>query len=317
MTADATTADAERAETDDLPETVPGEARYRTVAGRRFHVVEAGPSDGELVVMLHGFPEFWYGWHHQIAPLAEAGYRVVVPDQRGYNRSAKPRAVSAYRIDRLAEDVAGLINTYDRESAHVVGHDWGGVVAWWLAIHDPDRVTRLVTANAPHPTVIRRTLSRDPGQLARSSYALAFQLPVVPEITSRAFDWRLPRRMMRRTAMPGTFDAADFRRYRAAWERDGAFTTMLNWYRANGRSRPNPETDEVSVPTRVIWGAGDRFLARKMAHDSLAHCRDGRITVLEEATHWLQHDVPVKVSDAILDELGGTAGSRAVRSRPD
>jgi pimeloyl-ACP methyl ester carboxylesterase len=317
MSADTTPRASGDAETDDLPDGVPGEARYRTVGGRRFHVVEAGPPDGELVVLLHGFPEFWYGWRDQIAPVVEAGYRVAVPDQRGYNRSAKPRSVSAYRIHNLAADVSGLIEAYDRDSAHVVGHDWGGVVGWWLAIHDPERVDRLVTANAPHPTVIRRTLRRDPAQLARTSYALAFQLPALPEAASRAFGWRLPRTMMRRTAMPGTFDAADFRRYRAAWERDGAFTTMLHWYRANGRSVPRPEADEVEVPTRVIWGAGDRFLHQRMAHDSLDYCSDGRLTLLEEGTHWLQHDVPVKVADAILDELGGIAGNRNSLRRPD
>ncbi|MFB6242823.1 MAG: alpha/beta fold hydrolase, partial [Halobaculum sp.] len=304
-------------ETDDLPAGVPGETRYRTVDGRQFHVVEAGPERGELVVMLHGFPEFWYGWRDQIAPVAEAGYRVVVPDQRGYNRSAKPDRVADYRIDQLAADVIGLIDAYDRETAAVVGHDWGGVVGWWLALHHPSRVRRLVVANAPHPTVIRQTLRRDPTQLARTSYAFAFQLPVVPERVSRAFGWRLPRTMMRRTAMPGSFDREDFRRYRAAWERDGAFTTMLHWYRANGRSRPEPSTDRVDVPTRVVWGAGDKFLESRMAHDSLDYCTDGRITRLEEATHWLQHDVPVKVADAILDELGGPGGSRRARQRPD
>jgi pimeloyl-ACP methyl ester carboxylesterase len=303
--------------TGDLPTGVPGDARYRTVDGRRFHVVEAGPETGELVVLLHGFPEFWYGWRDQIAPLADAGYRVLVPDQRGYNRSTKPESVSSYRIDRLAEDVSGLIESVGRDSAHVVGHDWGGVVGWWLALHNPESVERLVTANAPHPTVIRRTLSRDPAQAARTSYALAFQLPAVPEAVSRAFDWRLPTTMMRRTAMPGSFDAQDFRRYRAAWERDSAFTTMLHWYRANGRSRPDPETDDVTVPTRVIWGAEDRFLKTQLAHDSLDFCADGRLTLLSEATHWCQHDVPVKVSDAILDELGGPGGSRAARRRPD
>ena len=288
-------------ETDDLPSHVPGTTRYRTVNGRRFHLVEAGPESGELVVLLHGFPEFWWGWHAQIGPLARAGYRVVVPDQRGYNRSAAPDTVSAYRIERLASDVTGLIDAYDRESAAVVGHDWGGVVGWWVTLHSPERVRRLVTANGPHPTVIRRTLSRDPGQLARTSYAFAFQLPAIPEAVTRAFDWRLPVRMMRRTSLPGTFDTTDFDRFRGAWDR--SFSTMLDWYRANGRSRPVPETDTVTVPTRVIWGASDRFLQQSMAFDSLDYCTDGRSTVLEDATHWLHHEYPDDVTDAILAEL--------------
>ena len=290
------------ADDDSLPADVPGERRSVTVDGRRFHLIDAGPADGELVLLLHGFPEFWYGWRDQIGPLARAGYRVLVPDQRGYNRSAKPDAVSAYRIDRLASDVTGLIDAHDRETAAIVGHDWGGVVGWWLAIHEQRRVRRLVACNAPHPTVIRRRLRTDPGQLLRSSYAVAFQLPTVPEALSRAFDWRLPVRRMRRTSLPGTFDAAEFDRYRTAWDR--SFTTMLHWYRAAARSRPRPETDEVDVPTRVIWGASDTFLPHAMAFDSLELCTDGRSTTLEDATHWLQHEFPVRVADAILDELG-------------
>ncbi|MFB6193510.1 MAG: alpha/beta fold hydrolase, partial [Halobaculum sp.] len=284
-----------------LPSDVPGDRRYVTVDGRRFHLIEAGPADGNLVVCLHGFPEFWYGWRDQIGPLARAGYRVVVPDQRGYNRSAKPDAVSAYRIERLADDVIGLIEAYDHESAAVVGHDWGGVVGWWLAIHQPERVARLVTCNGPHPTVIRRRLRTDPGQLLRSYYAVAFQLPAVPEAVSRAFDWRLPVRQMRRTSLPGTFDAAEFDRYRAAWRR--SFSSMLDWYRAAARYRPRPETNEVRVPTRVIWGASDATLPHAMAFDSLDFCVDGRSTTLEDATHWLQHEYPARVADAILDEL--------------
>ncbi len=286
---------------DRLPPDVPGEARYVSVAGRQFHVVAAGPTDGELVVLLHGFPEYWYGWHEQVRPLAEAGYRVVVPDLRGYNRSAAPSAVSAYRIDRLASDVVGLIGSFDRESATLVGHDWGGVIGWWLAIHEPERVTRLVACNAPHPTVIRQTLKRDPTQLARSSYAVAFQLPAVPEAVASAFDWRLATSMLRRSSLPGTFDGRDLDRYRTAWNR--SFSSMLDWYRANGRSRPVPESNVVSVPTRVVWGASDQFLDTQMAFDSLDLCADGRLTKLDEATHWCHHEFPARVTEAIKAEL--------------
>lgn len=287
--------------TDRLPPDVPGETRYVSVDGRRFHVVTAGPTDGELVLLLHGFPEYWYGWHEQVRPLTEAGYRVVVPDLRGYNRSAAPTAVSAYRIGRLADDVTGLIGAFDRESAAIAGHDWGGVIGWWLAIHDPDRVDRLVAVNAPHPTVIRQTLKRDPAQLARTSYAFAFQLPAVPEALAEAFDWRLATSMMRRSSLPGTFDETDFDRYRTAWNR--SFSTMLDWYRANGRSRPVPDSNPVDVPTRVVWGAEDRFLDTRMAFDSLDFCADGRLTTLDDATHWCHHEFPTRVTDAIRAEL--------------
>ncbi|QLG27701.1 alpha/beta hydrolase [Halorarum halophilum] len=289
--------------TDELPPDVPGEARFVEANGRRFHVVEAGPDDGDLLLLLHGFPEFWYGWHHQIRPLANAGYHVVVPDQRGYNRSEKPAEVSNYRMEYLAADVLGFVDAYGAETAALVGHDWGGVVGWWVAIHHPDRLSEFVAVNAPHPTVTRDTLRGDPEQLLRSSYAMFFQLPVLPEAASRALNWRLPTRMMRESAMPGTFSAADFDRYRAAWSRPGAFTAMLNWYRAAARERARPETRRVTVPTRVIWGSGDQFLKRRMAHDSLAYCVDGRFSLVDEATHWVQHEQPVTVTDLILDEL--------------
>ena len=298
----ATTLSAAR-EPDDLPAGVPGESTFVDANGRTFHVVEAGPETGDLVVLLHGFPEFWYGWREAIRPLVGAGYRVVVPDQRGYNRSERPGSVSAYRIEALSADVLGLIDAYDREEAALVGHDWGGVVGWWTALHDPDRLSAFLPVNAPHPTVIRRTLAGDPTQLLRSSYAAFFQLPRIPEAVVRAGDWRLPVTMMRESSMPGTFSTADFDRYRAAWGREGAFTAMLNWYRAAARSRPVPETDRVEVPTRLIWGAHDQFLKRRMAHDSVDHCADGRMTTFPEATHWVQHEQPAKVADAILDEL--------------
>ncbi|MFC7070855.1 alpha/beta fold hydrolase [Halobaculum lipolyticum] len=290
-------------EPDDVPADVPGESTFVEANGRTFHAVEAGPANGELVLLLHGFPEFWYGWRDQIRPLVDEGYRVVVPDQRGYNRSERPGRVADYRIEELAADVTGLIDAYDRDTAAVVGHDWGGVVGWWTAIHAAERLSSFVAINAPHPTVIRRTLSGDPAQLLRSGYALFFQVPKLPEAVVRAANWRLPTTMMRESSMPGTFSTADFDRYREAWGREGAFTAMLNWYRASGRHRPVPETDEVTVPTRVIWGVHDQFLKRRMAYDSVDYCTDGRLTTFQEATHWVQHEQPIKVADVVVDEL--------------
>ncbi len=208
-----------------------------------------------------------------------------------------------YDLGALAADVTGFIDAYGRETAALVGHDSGGVVGWWVAIHHPERLSAFVAANAPHPTVIRDTLRSDPEQLLKSSYAAFFPLPALPEVVSRALNWRLPTRMMRASAMPGTFSTADFDRYRAAWSRPGAFTAMLNWYRAAARERPKPNSPRVSVPTRIIWGTGDGFLKTRMAHDSLAYCADGRFSHVDEATHRVQHEQPVAVADLILDEL--------------
>lgn len=297
---------------------VPAESTFVDADGTRLHVVLAGPPDGPPVVLLHGFPECWYGWHRQIRPLAEAGYRVVVPDQRGYNLSAKPDGVGAYRVDRLAADVVALVERFGESDvggagpgtdgwtgprARLVGHDWGALVAWWVALHRPDAVERLCAVNVPHPTAFRRTLLRDPGQMLRSSYALFFQLPHLPEALASAGDWTLLARSMRRTSRSGTFDGADFERYRRAWSVPGAYSAMLNWYRAAARRPARPRRERVTPPTLVLWGTDDAFLKASMARDSVGFCDRGRLETLD-ATHWVQHERPERVSALLTEFLG-------------
>lgn len=288
-----------------LPAEIPGESTTVETNGVRLHAIEAGPEDGPLVLLLHGFPEFWYGWREQLRPLADAGYRVVVPDQRGYNLSDKPPNVLAYRIDELAADVVGLVDAFDRERAAVVGHDWGAAVGWWVALHHPERVERLCAVNVPHPSVMWRTLRRSWDQRVRSAYALAFQLPRLPEFAMSRRDWQPVVQAMRESARPGTFSEADFERYRRAWNRPSAFRSMLNWYRAAGRERPRPRARRVTVPTLVVWGAHDQFLKRSMARPSVDLCDDGRLVMLENATHWVQHEEPARVADELNEFLSG------------
>jgi pimeloyl-ACP methyl ester carboxylesterase len=272
--------------------------------GIRLHAACAGPEDGPLVILLHGFPEFWYGWRHQIGPLAEAGYRVLAPDQRGYNKSDKPAGVASYALDRLVADVVGLIDATGRRTATVVGHDWGGVVAWWLALRHADRLERIVVLNAPHPEAYRRSLLRHPLQMLRSWYILAFQIPGLPEIGLRRRNWRALERALRRTSRPGTFGAADFEHYRRAWSEPGAITAMIHWYRAGLRAHPRlPEDVRIRVPTLLIWGAQDGFLDRRLARPSVDLCDDGRLGLIEEATHWVQHEEPGRVNRLLLDAL--------------
>ncbi|WP_435124608.1 alpha/beta fold hydrolase [Halobaculum sp. D14] len=287
----------------DLPDDVPGESRFVEANGRRFHAVEAGPTRGDLVVLLHGFPEFWYAWRDLLRPLADAGHHVVALDQRGYNRSEKPSAVRDYHVDRLAADVAGVVDAYGREEAALVGHDWGGLVAWWVALHSPDRVSALVAANAPHPRVFRDALTSDPVQLLRQSYAAFFQLPALPEAACRALNWRLLTWLLRWSSLPGTFSDRALSRYRDAWSRPAALRSMLHWYRAAARYRPTPDADRVTVPTRVVWGGRDRVLPKRLAYESADRCDDARLTTFDDATHWVHHERPVDVADAVLDEL--------------
>ena len=278
--------------------------RHRTIAtnGVRLHAVEAGPEDGPLLILLHGFPEFWYGWRHQIGPLAEAGFRVLVPDQRGYNRSDKPPGLSAYRLATLALDVVGLIDAAGRERAAVAGHDWGGVVAWWLGIHHPGRLERLALLNIPHPWIMRRTLRERAEQRKKSLYMLFFQLPWLPERALRKDDWALAVKTLRATSRPGTFTDEDLRLYREAWAQPGALTGMLSWYRAALRRPPRlgPHL-RVTVPTLLLWGARDRALLRDMARPSIDLCDDGRLVTFDEATHWVQHEEPDRVNPLLAD----------------
>jgi pimeloyl-ACP methyl ester carboxylesterase len=269
--------------------------------GVRLHVVSLGPEDGPPVVLLHGFPEFWYGWLPVARRLADAGYRVLVPDQRGYNGSEKPSGVAAYRLSMLAADVTGLIAAVGEDAAHVVGHDWGAAVAWWLALSRPERVETLAAVNVPHPTVMTRTLRRSWDQRRRSWYMAFFQVPRLPERVVRAGNWRLFERALRESSRPGTFDAADFERYRAAWGKPGAATAMVNWYRAAARY-PIPErVDPVEPPTLVLWGTGDDFLRTEMARESVAYCRDGRAVLVDDATHWIHHERPDRVADELRE----------------
>lgn len=287
------------------------EDRFVATNGIRLHVVQAGPESGPLLIFLHGFPEFWYGWRHQIGYFAEAGYRVWIPDQRGYNLSDKPKGIGAYRLDQLAADIVGLIDAAGRRKALLMGHDWGAVVAWWIAEHHPERLERMAVLNAPHAAVFQRHLLHSPTQWFRSGYMLFMQIPVVPEALARVGRWRLAAWALRRSSRPGTFTAEDLARYREAWSQPGAYTAMVNWYRALFR-RPlfYPMPPRITVPTLLIWGARDAFLEQATAQSSIDLCDDGRLRVIEEATHWVQHEEAPKVNawiEAFLREPAAAA----------
>src|ERR1700710_511694 len=231
---------------------------YARVGDIDVHYVEAG--DGPLVVLLHGFPEFWYGWRQQIEPLVNAGFRVVAPDLRGYNLSSKPERFADYTADKLAADVRGLIHELGAESAMVVGHDWGGSVAWSLAMNHPEVVDRLVILNAAHPRRLNEGL-KHPRQLLRSWYFFYFQFPGLPEHRARRRHWRFFKRFLRDARSP--FTAYQLDRYVEAWSRPGAAKSMIDYYRAAVRLGSKQEISTVSAPTLVIWGQGDRYLGRK------------------------------------------------------
>jgi pimeloyl-ACP methyl ester carboxylesterase len=282
---------------------IPGEFLQLPTNGITLHAAVAGPPDGKLVILLHGFPEFWYAWRGQIAPLAGAGLRILAPDQRGYNLSDKPTGVAAYGLDRLADDVLGLADALGRERFAVVGHDWGGVVAWHLAARNPERISRAVILNAPHRATLWRYARGHPKQLLKSWYTAFFQLPVLPELALRAGGSWVLRRVLRRSSRPGTFTGADLRHYREAWAQPGALTAMLNWYRASRHYAGSLPATRIRVPVRVIWGGHDTFLDRGLAEAGIALCDRGEVFHRPNATHWVQHEEPDAVNRMLIDFL--------------
>lgn len=268
------------------------------VNGVHLDVVEAGPADGPLVILLHGFPDFWWGWRQQLGPLAAQGFHVVAPDQRGYNQSDKPRGVAAYRIDTLAADVIALAHHYGHARFSLVGHDWGGLVAWWVAMCSPAVIDRLVIINAPHPEVWRYLIHHRARQALRSAYVAFFQLPWLPEWLLQARDFALLRRALTTSSRPHTFTPADLARYGKAWARPGALTAMLNYYRAL-RYKPNGAPVRIQPPTLLIWGQQDRFLDLAVAQASLALCDRGQVLFLDNATHWVHLEEAELVNNAL------------------
>ena len=264
----------------------------------------AGPADGPLVVLLHGFPEFWYGWRRQIGPLAAAGLRVLAPDLRGYNLSAKPEGLASYVLDVLADDVLGLADALGRRRFAIVGHDWGGVLAWHLAARDPGRIERAAILNAPHPATMRGFARAHPSQLARSWYVAFFQLPGLPERMLRANEFAWLANGLTGSSRAGTFSDADLARYREAWAQPGALTAMLAWYRAVRLEQPPTTPLRVEVPVRVIWGDRDRFLDARLAEAGAAACDRAEVHHLRRASHWVQHEAPDEVNRLLVEFLG-------------
>ncbi len=277
----------------------------RNTARGDSHAVTAGPKEGQVVILLHGFPEFWYGWHRQIEPLAAAGFRVIVPDQRGYNLTSKPSGVTAYALTELVSDVIAIADQLRQEKIFLAGHDWGAAVAWSAALLHPQRVAKLVVLNVPHPSVMRKFLSTRPRQFLRSWYMFFFQLPWLPEAFLSAFNFRLGSRALLRSSRPGTFSAEDLAQYRAAWSQSGALTAMINWYRALFRTRTKFPDKTVRVPTRILWGERDAFLLAEMAHESLRYCTSAELFTFANATHWLQHEEPARISELLIDFFHG------------
>lgn len=268
----------------------------------KLHCAEAGPEGGEPVILLHGFPEFWWSWRKQIPALSGAGFRVVAPDMRGYGNSGCPEGVSAYQLDRLVKDVIALADALGFQTFALVGHDWGGIVAWAVAARHPERLRKLVILNAPHLDTMSEIIRRRPQQLLRSSYVGFFQLPGVPELVLGRKNFEALGKALTGSSRRGTFTDEDLAHYKRQWALPGRLTSMLNYYRALVRRRHEP-LGPITLPVRMLWGRRDQALHHDLAVASIARCPNGELLTHDRATHWIHLEEPEWVSGQIVDFL--------------
>jgi pimeloyl-ACP methyl ester carboxylesterase len=282
--------------------------REVTANGARFHLAEHGPENGPLVLLLHGFPEFWWAWRHQLEALGAAGMRVVAPDLRGYGGSDKPpRGYDAYT---LSSDVAGMIRALGAPDAHVVGHDWGGLLGWAVATMHPSIVRSLAVLGMPHPLRMREALVREPAQLKATSYAAFFQLPRAPEARLRRDNASYVESLLRRWGGPGFPDDETAARCRAAMQIPGVAHSSLEWYRWAVRSQSRPSghrflrlmAQGVQAPVLQVHGAVDRCTLPATAHGSGAYAHAGyTMRMLDGVGHFPHEEAPDLVTALLLE----------------
>ncbi len=269
------------------------EGRMIDVGDVNLHVVFAGPEDGPPIVLLHGFPEFWYAWRGPAAVLANAGFRVIIPDQRGYNRSDKPSGPAFYRIDLLVGDLVGLIDALGYARVRLAAQDVGGRVGWRMVIGHPERIVGYAVIDVSHP------MAEGPGDENTISWYRSFlQLPFIPGYTARLLNWRLLTSNLRATSVPDAFPEPEMDQYRSAWDR--AVHSMGDWYRAD--FVPLEGTGLVKTPTLVILAEDDRFIPASATRDSMRFLKNGRLLELGTGTHWVAGEEPARIG-AILAEF--------------
>jgi pimeloyl-ACP methyl ester carboxylesterase len=275
---------------------------YIAANGIRLHAMMQGER-GPLVVLLHGFPECWHSWRQYLPFLAGAGYRAVAPDLRGYNLSDKPRGIINYQTPILARDVYELIHALGEERAVVVGHDWGGAIAWYLAMYYPQAVEKLVVCNLPHPAKYAEGM-RTLHQLRKSWYVFAFQLPWLPEYLLQRDLYGTFERLMRGSAVrKEAFSDDDLRVYAEAMSQPGALTATLNYYRAVLRWGWHLPVQPVSAPTLLIWGENDIALGKELTYGTEQYVPDLRVHYIPNCGHWVQQEALEEVQAVLLEFL--------------
>jgi len=272
--------------------------------GLRFHVVEYGSGE-QLALCLHGFPECWYSWRCQMPLLAELGFRVWAPDLRGYGGTDRPRGVSAYAIEHLMQDVAGLIDASGARRVILLAHDWGAVIAWYFAMRRLRPLEGLLIFNVPHPAVMERALWWG-RQLLRSWYVLFFQLPWIPERALAAFDYRAIRdAFLRMSRRPERFPPDVLEVYRRNAAEPGALSAMINYYRALVRGGADRQRrlgyPRIDVPTLMVWGEEDDALGKETTYGTDRYVADLELHYLPGVSHWVQQEAPEEVNHIVKD----------------
>jgi pimeloyl-ACP methyl ester carboxylesterase len=275
-------------------------AVLRTFTRQRltFDVCDRGPGDGEAVILLHGFPQTSASWDGVVPGLVGAGYRTLVPDQRGYSPRARPRGRRAYRGPELVADVLALADQAGVGRFHLVGHDWGAAVGWTLAMTHPERLRTLTVLSVPHPAAFRWAVLTS-AQAARSWYFAFFQIPALPEAILGAGRWRRFQENLHRSGLPASFAS----RYVEHMRQPGALTAGINWYRA---IRPFADARPVLVhtPTLLLWGTRDAFLHSTGMHRTARYVAGPyRLEVLEGVSHWIPEAEPDRVVALLLPHL--------------
>ena len=275
--------------------------RFVQSNGIQLHYVTQG--EGPLMLFLHGFPEFWYSWRHQIPEFAQ-DFKAVALDLRGYNDSDKPEGVAAYRMETLVEDVAGVIRGLGYERCVLVGHDWGGAIAWSFAYEHPEMLESLVVLNLPHPAKFAEGL-RTPQQLLKSWYIGLFQLPFIPEWLLQLGDYAVLEQMFRGMAInKAAFSPADIEAYKNAAAKRGALTAMLNYYRTlTSGNFLRQDWPVLSVPTLMIWGEEDVALGKELTVGTEEYVRDFHLRYIPNCSHWVQQEQPTLVNQYIQEFL--------------
>lgn len=273
---------------------------YIVSNGIKLHYVTQG--EGPLMLMLHGFPEFWYSWRHQIPEFA-TDYKVVALDLRGYNDSEKPQAQSAYVMSEFIKDIKGVIEGLGYDSCVLVAHDWGGAIAWQFAHTHPEMLEKLIVMNIPHPAKFFQGLSTLQ-QLRRSWYIFFFQLPVLPELWLQAFDYQKIGDIFTNMAIDkNAFTPEDIKAYKDAAAKRGALTAMLNYYRNILGKRQQQKWSLLNVPTLMIWGEEDTALGKELTYGTSELVRNCQIKYIPNCSHWVQQEQPELVNQYMQEFL--------------